>query len=52
MAPITIYCSKEHEANIKAAFEELIGKIKEKFVNYNKIIYYLGNTNITMSNGG
>ena len=52
MATITIYCSKEEGGKVKSAFEELVGKIKEKFVNYNKIVHYIGNTNISMSNGG
>ena len=30
----------------------MIGKIKEKFVNYNKIVHYLGTTNVSLSNGG
>jgi hypothetical protein len=52
MATIFIYCSKEISEKVKTAFEDLINKIKDKFVNSNKIIHYLGNTNVSMSNGG
>ena len=52
MATLTIYCAKNQAQRVKSAFEELIAKIKEKFINYNKIIHYAGNTNISMSNGG
>jgi hypothetical protein len=52
IATITLYCFKEEGEKVKNAFEELINKIKEKFVNYNKIIHYFGNTNISLSNGG
>lgn len=52
MATITVYCLKENEQRVKSAFEELVKKIKDKFVNYNKIIHFLGNTNISLSNGG
>ncbi len=52
MATITVYCFKEEGEKVKNAFEELVKKIKEKLINYNKIIHYLGNTNISLSNGG
>jgi len=52
MATITLYSSKEQSTKAKGLFEEMLNRIKSKFINYNKIIHYMGTTNISMSNGG
>lgn len=41
MATITVYCSKQQEGKIKNLFDEMITKIKDKFINYNKIVHYM-----------
>lgn len=52
MATITLYCLKDQSEKIKGLFEGMIGRIKDKFINYNKIVHYMGTTNISMTNGG
>lgn len=52
MATITVYCTKNQQMRIKSLFEQMINRIKDKFINYNKIVHYMQTTNISMSNGG
>jgi hypothetical protein len=52
MALITIHCIKEKEEKLKIAFELVLKKIKEKISNSNKIVHYMGSTNIILGMGG
>ena len=52
MATIFLFCSKSDSEKIKSAFEDLLSRIKEKVLKATKMINYLGNTNVLISNGG
>lgn len=47
-----IHCKKEIENKVKASFEAILNKIREKVSSSNKIMHYLGNTNLLLGAGG
>lgn len=52
MALIMIHCRRERAEAIKALFESMLGKIREKVSLSNKLMHYLGNTNVLLGAGG
>jgi hypothetical protein len=52
MAMIVIHCGKEKSEEIKGSFESVLIKIREKLSVSNKIVHYIGNTNLILGAGG
>jgi hypothetical protein len=52
MAMIIIHCRKDREEAIRGSFEGMLGKIREKLSQSNKVLHYLGNTNLLIGAGG
>lgn len=47
-----IHCRREASDKIKGLFEAMLGKIREKVSLSNKLMHYLGNTNVLLGSGG
>lgn len=52
MAMIIIHCSKEKAEELKNTFESILTKLREKLSVSNKIVHYIGNTNLILGAGG
>ncbi len=49
---IIIHTAKEKSDVVKKHFETILCKIKEKLSVSNKLVHYLGNTNLLLGAGG
>jgi hypothetical protein len=52
MALIVLHCIKERSEEIKNKFETILNKIREKLSVSNKLVHYLGTTNLILGAGG
>lgn len=49
---IMIHCRKEWSEKVKSGFEAILAKIREKVSLSNKLVHYLGSTNVLLGAGG
>jgi hypothetical protein len=52
MALILIHCIKDQYEQVKERFETVLTKIREKLSVSNKLVHYLGSTNLILGAGG